>query len=215
MSRIEMYPWSEMTEMGDYFIVPEDVKPYSYVSMMVTQRNYKMKDRRFASAKTSLGTVVMVINVLAKEPVYDTINNAGVLIRKSGNTARFMAAYDDRGEPLPRAGMEALEGKLGREMTQEEKIAFMTPQERAENLPWWKDPQTNLAVFGKTITKADAEKYILRREPLPDVETPYPDYYNLDINLRVRMEEKPEDEDLNFEDFEEDLEGEVLQGDVE
>lgn len=48
MSRPEMYPWSLLTVPGDYFIVSDAVKPYPYISAMVSQRNYRLGGNRYA-----------------------------------------------------------------------------------------------------------------------------------------------------------------------
>jgi hypothetical protein len=40
--RPESYPWSMLTQVGDFFLGSEDVKPYSYVTAYVSQRNHRL-----------------------------------------------------------------------------------------------------------------------------------------------------------------------------
>lgn len=189
MSRKEKYPWSQLECVGDHFVVMEWEKPFRYISMMISQRNYKNRlegiPAQFAVFKMSNATMVMLASVEGKRFDVDddyTEFSSGVYMRVGG------------GLPINEDAT-----------TQRAKIARMTPEERVANLPWWHDPATNQQVLNTNLMlPQDLEIYVGAGQPIPPVETPYPARYHLDDNLRRTHDNEFSIDDL-MERYEEDF----------
>lgn len=200
MGRSETYPWSLLTEVGDYFCVMTETKPFSYMSMLVSQRNYRFKDRKFSCVKTSYGSIVLLAQLLDETPPYE-FNHEGILC----STSRQHLIRSHVHAPDPAAPGER---PVAPPRTQQQIVAMMSPEQREYNLPWWKDPKTGQLLFnGKVATMADAEKWVSKTWR-PDPDAPYPDYYHLDENLQrksrdqLMMETEEDEEDWGSQVFE-------------
>lgn len=178
MSRAEMYPWSSLHRVGDFFIVPYSIKPHSYVSMMVNQRNYRMKENgphRWCSFKAQFGTIVFLAEIIGQVPEHDFATPDGVL------------GFNSDAKPAPPGAPP---------LTLFQKVAKLNLAEKQMNLPWWfSDGQ--LIFNPQVATSEDLDKWyhkVLRVTP----DTPYPDYYHLDENL-IRRPPAPDSEDEDDE----------------
>lgn len=190
MSRAEIYPWSMLEAVGDYFVVPEDFKPFQYISRIVSQQMYKNgKTYRYSCTKTTYGSIVMLVQVGEDLPAYEYATDDGVLVCRMGVAKTIQPEFGDR----PKV----------KHMSQEEKIARMSHAMRQANLPWWTDPKTDQPVLNtKLLLPADIEKYVRNRERIPGNNIPYPADYQLDQNL-IRYTEAAlsELDDEEEEDF--------------
>lgn len=194
MSRTEIYPWSLLTEVGDYFAVPEKVKPFAYMSALVAQRNYRTASSvRLSANKTTYGTIVMVVQIQDREPPYEYLSPEGIM----AITGKQHVASAIRGDLGERPVM--------RKRTVSEIVKQMSVEVKEANLPWWYDPKTNNLVFNpKVATPEDLEKWYSKQK-MPGPNDPYPEYYHLDENLirksreQIMAEEDEPNEDEFFE----------------
>lgn len=189
MSRAEVYPWSLLTEVGDYFVVPYDFKPYQYMSMMTSQRNYKMKGRvRYACEKTTMGSIVLVAEVNEEVPPHDLEFPHGIICCYSKASAP--STVNDRTQTLGSRPKSP-------DRTQSQRVANMSMDMKLANLPWWRDERTGKMIGNPRImTQEDTTKYLIKQEKYPDPNIPYPDYYRLDENLMQYEVNDDEDEDF-------------------
>lgn len=187
-----MYPWSLLTEVGDYFAVPQELKPFTYMSMLVSQRNYRGGTGvRLAATKTTYGTIVMVTQVREEKPPFEYLSPEGIM----SITGKQHVRSQDHTTPV---GERARVAKR----TISQIVALMPIEQREANLPWWYNQKGQLIFNPKVATEADLEKWY-NKEKMPGPDVPYPDYYKLDENL-IRHEEPDEeiDEDEFFETLE-------------
>lgn len=203
--RPELYPWSLLVEVGDFFIISESLKPYSYVSAYVSQRNHRLDGEMIYSCKKIPGgTYVSLAYYEGWDP--GTLEEFGedVWVGKAGG-----------GGPAPKGIVEVVEEK--RQMraaaererkaaeardTQEKRIARLSRQHKIENLPWWWE-NGKPVLNSRVMTHADTEKYVLGRKTVPGPNEPYPAHYRLDENF-VRHAEEDEDSGEYFEEPEDD-----------
>lgn len=192
MSRAELYPWSLLTEVGDYFAVPSTFKPHQYMSQLVAQRNYKAGHGvKLTACKTSYGTIVFVAQVGDEKPPYEFLTPEGIMAVTSRD---HLLRYQTESTPL---GERAVRPKR----TVSQIVEAMSWEMRTENLPWWYDNKGQLVFNAKIATEEDTDKWY-RREKMPGKDDPYPEYYNLDENLtrksrsQVMEDEEPEEEDF-------------------
>lgn len=208
MSRPEMYPWSLLTVPGDYFIVSDAVKPYPYISAMVSQRNYRLGGNRYAVARCNEGAMVILTRGDELPTPYDSELSPGIFIKKAIQS-KAQVNLDDGDNPY-KLRLTPQEPKL----SQMEIISRMTPEEKQANLPWWYDPKTGKTLInGKVMDEEDADKYVGRREKLPGPNDPYPKKYNLDENLR-RIPRHLVDDGDEEEDWGDEVVGEVSEDDA-
>lgn len=194
MSRTELYPWSMLTEVGDYFVVPASFKPSGYVCQLVAQRNYKGGyGIKLSATKLSYGTIVMVVQVRDEVAPHDYISPEGIL----SITGKQYLRSQDHTTPLGERPQVA-------KRTVSQIVALMPIEQREANLPWWYDKKGQLIFNSKIATQADLERWY-NKEKMPGKDEPYPAYYNLDENLIKRDE--PDDE-VDEEEFFEVLETE-------
>lgn len=177
MSRSEFYPWSLLLEVGDYFIVPESVKPHSYMSQLVAQRNYRGgKEVKLSSVKTTHGTLVIVVQVGEEMPPYEFVTPEGIYASTSRqHLIRTQAPDTPLGDRPVRA-----------KKTVSQLVEAMTQDQRIANLPWWYDKKGTLVFNPKVATPEDLDKWY-NKQKMPGPDQPYPDYYHLDENL-IRRE---------------------------
>lgn len=189
MARAEIYPWSLLTEVGDYFVVPYSFKAYQYMSALVSQRNYRLRGViKYACEKTTAGSIVMVVEVESETPAHEFVTPEGIMCLTSRQLGS--AIVKDRTLDL---GTKPHAPKR----TQRQIVDMMSVDVRTQNLPWWHDSRTGKVVGNpKVMTQEDVERYLVRREPFPGPDVPYPDYYRLDENLMRRPEEADEEEDF-------------------
>ena len=195
MSRVEIYPWSTLTEVGDYFAVTTELRPdaQSFMYATVAQRNsYRRGLMKYACSKTTYGCIVMLVQVGDEVPDHDYSPAPGILARVEGKPAT--------GVPMkPR--LPALGNRPPvKELSQSEKVARMTRESKNANLPWWYEGGKLLWNPAVPKRKEDVEAYIGQKFAFgPD--DPYPEFYNLDNNLtRIERErtmlEEDDEEDL-------------------
>lgn len=196
MSRFEMYPWSLMTEVGDYFAVPTEFKPFSYVSQLVTQRNYRAGSRvKMTAVKVNYGTIVLVAQVLGELPPYEYKSPEGIMSISSKQRMRELLT--SHGTPLGERAVAPIR-------TVSQIVNAMSWEAKNANLPWWYDPKSHALVFNARVATAEDTDKWFRKEPMPGKDEPYPEYYGLDENLTKKtrqqlMDEEPEEEDEFFE----------------
>lgn len=162
-----------LVEVGDYFCVPEEFKPFSYMGRLVSQRNSKMKDRKFSATRTNYGTIVMLAQVGEEIPPHEYVSPDGILSSTS------------------RSDREPSTAKL----TQQQIINRMTPAVREANLPWWFDPQNGRLLVNPKICRDPELELWHNNKFSPKPEDPYPAQYRLDENLLIRPLEDPMDDD--------------------
>lgn len=193
--RPETYPWSALTEVGDFFVVSETVKPYSYVAAYVSQRNHRLDGEMIYSCrKIPGGTYVSLAYYQGWDPR---------ILEEFGESVwvgRPVGGGDSA--PGPK-GIEEIAAEVAARETQEKKIRRLSQEHKLTNLPWWWEdgkPMLN----SRVMTQKDTEKYVLGRQPVPGPNEPYPAHYNLDENFVRRVEEdvdsgeyfeEPEDDD--------------------
>lgn len=189
MSRSEIYPWSLLTEVGDYFVVPKEYKPHDYVHRLIAQTNYKRTNKRYVCTRTTFGSIVLLAEVDGEVPPHEFVTQEGIL----ASTSRSHLISTQAPETL--LGNRPTRAKL----TRRQIIEQMSTEVKKANLPWWHDPRTRALVWNTRVaTKEDTDRWYMKQfAPGPDVD--YPDYYNLDENLLTRV--APPDEEVD--DFEE------------
>ena len=185
MAKTELYPWSTLQKVGDYFIVMEEFKPYHYMNAIVSVRNnYQRGKFKYSCVKTTYGCIVMLAQVQDYMPEYDVEIAEGLRALVTSTGPRDRAPLGNRPET--------------RELTVSEKVNRMSPEVRENNLPWWYDGVNGKLVWnGKIANKSDTEQYF--KGWRPDKNEPYPEIYDLDSNLIKR--DRPVEEDEENEDF--------------
>lgn len=195
MSRVEIYPWSTLTEVGDYFAVTTELRPdaQSFMYATVAQRNsYRKGLMKYACSKTTYGCIVMLVQVGEDVPDYDYSPAPGILARAEGQAA-VPALITQRPDNL------GLRPPV-RELSQAEKIERMTRETKLANLPWWFEDGKLLWNPGVPKRKEDVEAYVAQKFAF-GANDPYPEFYNLDENF-VRL---TREQTMLEEDDEEDL----------
>lgn len=195
MSRAETYPWSMLTEVGDYFVVPESFKPFDYMRRLVAQTNYKgATNKRFMAMDTQAGTIVMLGEIKGETPPHEFISAEGILSSTSRGNLRAQVQN-------PQLGHLNTERP---KRTQQQIIDNMHWEVRSANLPWWFDNKGNLVANPKVIKEPEATKWY-KRELKVGPEDPYPEHYYLDENLlydeRIKQMLELTDEDEYFEEY--------------
>lgn len=167
-----------MRNVGEYFVVPSDVKPFPYMRQIVANRNALMDGQfKYVCAKVSEGTVVFLAQVGDEKVPYEEEHDG---MFYSGSRA-----------PLT-------EG----EMTLSQRVAAMSLEEKLEILPWWHDSRSGkVVVNAQVMTREDVDKYMLGGVPYPGPNDPYPDHY-VKANFRLSTRWSPDDEEL--EEWDED-----------
>ena len=191
MSKAEMYPWSMLSEVGDYFIVPYHFKQHSYVSMLISQRNYKCVDsKKYSASKTHHGTIVMVIEFNKELPAYEFKTEQGILCSSSRKFAQSLEAQSLPVGERPQTSQRRLV----------DRVAVMSVDERNSNLPWWYDPKNGKLLWnGKVADEADTARYMGGWHPPTDFE--YIEKYGLDYHLNKKVQhEGDQDEEEDYGD---------------
>jgi hypothetical protein len=181
-----MYPWSSLTEVGDYFLVLEETRAYAHMSATVSMRNLSMKGRmKYAAVRTTYGTIVMLAQVRDDLPEYDVAITEGLLARVN------------RVGPSP---TPPLGGRpVGRELSVHEKVSRMSPEQRAANLPWWYDPMSMKLIGNGNVMREPELSQWINGTFHPHKDAPYPEHYNLDDNLMIREDSNDESESEPWE----------------
>lgn len=191
MSRTELYPWTMLREVGDYFLLPKTVQPFEYMKRFVAVRNSRLKGvSKHVVADLGDHTIVILAQVNSEVPPYEYEDSSGALCSGSRN----VLIEKLRGN-VQEVGVKPVVAPR----TVSQKVAAMSPEQRMANLPWWYDPRTgHFLVNPKIIDDEDSDlwhKGLLK----PGSETPYPEKYHLDDDLqrksRAQIMEEAEDED--------------------
>lgn len=190
MARDEIYPWSTLRNVGDYFIVETKVRPYSYVSQLVSQRNYRVKSQKLSYTKTDYGTIVMLAEIPGEYPPIGYEYTLGVytgpIMERVFEVEKEAEAPGAR--PLPRV------------LTMKERVARMSVEEKNANLPWWYDPKNNQLLVNTRLIKEPESTMWMEKRFTPNVNDPYPEHYNLDDDLKIKRDEEQEDEEEDWGD---------------
>lgn len=177
-----------MTEVGDYFCVPSEFKPYTYMSMLISQKNYRDTTRRFVCSKTSYGSIVLLAQVNDEIPPYEFASSEGILSISSRKNVQLAQAPDT---PLGERPVVA-------KRTQQQIMDMMSHEMKLANLPWWWEKGT-FRWNGEYRNKRpeDSEAFVKNnRKHFGGPNTPYPEFYNLDENLIKRpVVDEEEEED--------------------
>lgn len=182
MAKPEIYPWSLLTEVGDYFCVPADLKPFPYVSQYVTQKNYRLVGQmKYSATKTSYGTIVMLAQIGEETPPYEFNSPEGIL--SSTSRKHLISSMYDKADQK-RLGEKAVVA----ERTIQQKVNAMSWEVRNANLPWWYDPKKGTLVVNPEVIKEPEATLFYTKQFNPGPDMPYPDHYNLDENLLRRSE---------------------------
>lgn len=172
----EMYPWSTLERVGDYFIVLHEFKPYEHMNATISVRNRNMKGRiKYCCVKTTYGSIVMVAQVQDYVPEHEVEILPGLLARTT-NVGPSPVSLGNK--------------PVSRQLTQQERINMMSWQMRKANLPWWYDEKGTLVANG--LKEPELSKW-MSGQFKPHPEAPYPDHYNLDENLMRREVEEPDE----------------------
>lgn len=197
MSRNEMYPWSTLERVGDYFIVLHEFKPYEHMNATISIRNRNMQGRiKYSCTKTTYGCIVMVAQVLDHLPEHEVEIVPGLYARTT-NVGPSPVTLGNK-PPV-------------RELTQAERVAQMSASVRVANLPWWHDPKTGMLVVSSTLLQEPEASLWYKKQFNPKPNDPYPAHYHLDQNLMRRnpVEQTEEDEegwgDQTFQPGEDDV----------
>lgn len=178
-----------MTEVGDYFCVPEELKAFPYMNMLVTQRNYKFKGYvKLIAVKIPFGTIVMVAQIAEELPPHEFVTPEGILCSTSRNRLR-----EFRSSPSA-IGEKAITPKR----TQKQVIDSMHWEVRNNNLPWWYDSKSGKLIVNSKLIKEPEAELFFRNKFNPGAETPYPEHYNLGPDYLIK-EPPAEDEDEDYE----------------
>lgn len=190
LSRAEIYPWSTLTQVGDFFVVSETVRPYSYVAAYVSQRNHRLNGEMiYACRKIPGATYVSLAYYEGWSPV--------VLEEFGDNIWVGRVAEGGSGVSGP-VGIESIAAKVAERETQEKRVARLSLEHKMENLPWWWDKGKPL-LNSRVLTESDRRKYGVGKQPVPGPNEPYPSYYNLDENF-IRHVDEDEDSGEYFEE---------------
>lgn len=185
--RPETYPWTSLTEVGDFFVVSETVRPYSYVSAYVSQRNHRLNGEMiYACKKIPGGTHVSLAYREGWDPKVLDEFTPNVWVGRAG-----------AGGSAPKGIVEIAEEVRAKE-TQEKRVARLSLEHKMENLPWWWDKGKPL-LNSRVLTESDRRKYGVGKQPVPGPNEPYPSYYNLDENF-IRHVDEDEDSGEYFEE---------------
>jgi len=186
MSRQAVYPWVTLEKVGDYFIVTEEMRPsaHYFMNATVAQRNKHMAGKmKYCCIKTTYGCIVMVAQVGEDLPPYDYEVMPGLFAVAS--------TFDNKAtQPLgnrPQA----------RELTMQEKIDRLPPAVKFANLPWWWENGKFFWNGGniKRYRKEDIDARFASNMAHFAPDKPYPDFYNLDENFRIRQDETLQDDE--------------------
>jgi hypothetical protein len=176
-----------LTQVGDFFMVSEDVKPYSYVAAYVSQRNHRLNGEMvYTCRKIPGGSFVSLSYYEGWTPNNLEEFGEGVWVSKHGG-----------GGPAPR-GLKEVTEEIATKMTQERRVARLSLEHKVENLPWWWDKGKPL-LNSRVLTESDRRKYGVGKQPVPGPNEPYPSYYNLDENF-IRHVDEDEDSGEYFEE---------------
>jgi hypothetical protein len=185
MSRLEVYPWSTLEKVGDYFVVTSDFekKPAHYfMNATVAQRNKHMQGRmKYSCIKTSYGCIVMVVQVEDHIPPYDYEVIPGIYAK---------ATFDHTAtQPLG-------DRPKNRELTMQEKIDRLPYEVKLANLPWWWE-KGEFRWNGelKKKRREDVDAFFAKDRSKFQPNMPYPEFYNLGEDFRIRTEEFLDDEE--------------------
>lgn len=185
MSRTEIYPWSTLQEVGDYFVVTDDFKPsaHYFMNATVAQRNKHYKDRaKYTCVKTTYGCIVMLVQKDDFLPPYDYEVVPGIFA--------VAKRFDHKAEqPLGNA-------PRGRELLMQEKIDMLPQQVKQANLPWWWENGKLLWNPAIPKRKEDVEAFINKTFKFGPND-PYPEFYDLGDDFR-RREPVPSDDEEDF-----------------
>jgi hypothetical protein len=194
MPQLEKYPWSLLVEVGDYFCVPTEVKDYRYMSMLVTQRNYRFGHTvRHITAKTTYGTIVMLAQVGEEIPPHEFKQPDGIL---ASTSRRHL--IEARSQPPSHEGLG--EKPIVAPRTQQQIVNAMHWDVRNHNLPWWYDPKKGTLVVNPEIIRDPEAELFYKKQFNPGPETPYPEQYNLGPDLLIRSTPVQEDEEEEWGD---------------
>lgn len=183
----EMYPWSTLEKVGDYFLVLESFKTYVHMNATIAVRNRNMRDRmKYVCTKTTYGSIVMVAQILDHVPEYEVEILPGLLARTT-NVGPSPVSLGNKPQV--------------RELTQQEKVNRMSAEQRAANLPWWYDPKTRTLLVSNLVKEPELSLWMAKKFN-PGAETPYPEHYNLDENLLKKTREQIMHEDDDEEEEE-------------
>src|SRR6266511_623191 len=199
MSRNETYPWSLLTEVGDYFCVPSSFKPYQYVSMMVAQKNYRLAGTlKYTTVKTTYGCIVLLCQVSDEEPAHEFVTPEGIL---ASTSRRHLIAQAE----APSSSLGERPSVPKRTVSQITDAMHWTIREA--NLPWWFDPRTRKLVVNPKLIQEPESSLWMSKEFNPDKDDPYPEHYHLDQDLmrktrdQIMAEEAEEAESEEEEDW--------------
>lgn len=188
MSRTEIYPWSTLEKVGDYFVVTTDFekKPAHYfMNATVAQRNKHQEGRmKYSCIKTSYGCIVMLVQIADHLPPYDYEVVPGIYA---------MATFDHN------AKQQLGDRPQTREMTMQEKIDRLPFSVKAENLPWWWEKgefRWNGNIKRKRSEDIDAWMKNDRSRFMPNM--PYPEFYNIGEDFRIREPEPDIEEEEDW-----------------
>jgi hypothetical protein len=187
----ELYPWSTLEKVGDYFLVLSSFKPYHHMNATISVRNRNMRGRmKYSCTQTTYGSIVMLAQVLDHLPEHEVEILEGLLARTT-NVGPSPVSLGNR--------------PINRPLTQQERVDRMSPEVRASNLPWWYDPKTRQLICGPLIKEPELSQWF-NKQFNPGAETPYPAHYNLDENLYLKqVEEEDEDDGVPINSGEDDL----------
>ncbi len=176
----EMYPWSTLENVGDYFLVLDTFKTYVHMNATIAVRNRNMRGRmKYVCTQTTYGCIVMLAQVLDHVPVHEVEILPGLLARTT-NVGPSPVTLGNK--------------PLTRELTQQERVNRMSPEMRAANLPWWYDPNTRKLVVSNLVKEPELSLWY-NKQFNPGAETPDPEHYNLDHNLMIKTREQLMDEE--------------------
>lgn len=194
MSRQEIYPWSTLNEVGDYFVVPHTFKKHGDIRRYMNVKNSQMKHKyKYGCVENGDTTNVVLLCRIGELPPYEFTNEVGIMCMVSRkDTVRSARA----GEETTALGVKPLAPKR----TQEQIIAAMSPEERQANLPWWYDPRNGKLLVNTRLIREPEATLFHENKFRPSPTAPYPEHYGLDENLRLKTREQQWDEE-DEEDF--------------
>ncbi len=183
-----MYPWSLLTEVGDYFCVPTEVKLHAYMNQLVAQKNYRLgHEMKYVATKTTYGTIVMLVQINDEVPPHEFKSPEGILASTSRKHLIESKSRD----------LKLGEKPVVPKRTQGQIVAAMSWQVREANLPWWYDPHKGTLLVNTKIIKEPESTLWMTKKFNPGIEAPYPAHYNLDENLIIREVVEEDEADWN------------------
>jgi hypothetical protein len=191
MARTEIYPWTTLESVGDYFFVLSEFRDYYHMNATVAQRNKHYSGRmKYACVRTTYGSLIVLAQVHSDTPTHDYEVVEGVYAK---------SAATEPGEGDVRTQVLGKRPEVRRQLTQQERISRMPRGVRLANLPWWWEGTDFVWNVGVRRRPEDVESYMSGNFKFGPND-PYPEFYRLDENFVRRGDQDSPVDDVEDEE---------------